>query len=94
MTSNGLAYHAEKFRRAVEANDFSLAQTTLQKYVVCFRSRTRTLAEIESARDLLRWGIGATKANRTQIASELMLLKRVFDAYGPPKRNHTWRLEA
>lgn len=84
---------AEQFRSAVEARDFTLAQTALQEYVDHFRSRSRTLPEIEEAKRLFEWGITATKTEKAQMVEDLMLLKRVFDAYGPPRRFHTWRLE-
>jgi hypothetical protein len=93
MTPTGLGYYAEMFRLAVEAQNYSLAQTALQKYVTCFRSRSRTLVEIEDARSLLQWGVQVAKAQKAQMAEDLMRLKRVFDAYGPLKRKHTWRLE-
>jgi hypothetical protein len=93
MTSPGLAQHANQFRSAVEAGEFSLAQTALREYVACFRSCPRTLLEVESARNLLQWGIRITKSHKAQIAEELMLLKRVFDAYKPAGRVHTWRID-
>jgi len=93
MTPTGLTQHAEAFRTAVEARDFFRAQTVLREYVDRFRSRSRDLAETEDAKRLLQWGIEATKAHKAQVVEELMLLKRFFDAYGPPKRNHTWRIE-
>ncbi len=93
MTSTSLTHHANKFRLAVESRDFSLAQTALREYVACFRSCSRTLREVEEARSLLQWGIQATKVNRAQIAEEMMLLKRVFDAYKPARRFHTWRVD-
>ena len=94
MTTNGLAHHAEMFRAAIDAHDFHLAQAVLQKYVTCFRSRSRSIEEIEDARDLLQWGIAASKAQKAQLAEELMLLKRFFDAYQAPRRGHTWRIDA
>jgi hypothetical protein len=93
MTSTDLAPHAESFRSAVKAHEFALAQTALQKYVSCFQSCCRTLQEIEEARNLLQWGVEATKAQKAQLAEELVLLRRVFDAYRPPKRFHTWHVE-
>lgn len=93
MTGSDLASPAEAFRTAVEAHDLSLAQNALQEYIKCFRSYSRTLAEIEDAKSLLQWGVEATKAHKAQIAEELMLLGRVCDAYGSPKPCHTWRLE-
>jgi hypothetical protein len=93
MTPAGLTQHAETFRAAVEMQDFSRAQASLREYVIGFRSRPRTSAETEDARRLLQWGIDATNALKAQMVEELMLLKRFFDAYGPPKRTHTWRIE-
>jgi hypothetical protein len=93
MTSTSLTHHANKFRLAVESRDFSLAQTALREYVACFRSCSRTAHEVADARKLLQWGIQATKAHKAQMAEELMLLKRVFDAYRPARLAHTWRLE-
>ena len=94
MTTHGLAHHAEMFRAAINAHDFPLAQAALQQYVTCFRSRSRSIEEIEDARDLLQWGIAASKAQKAQLAEELMLLKRFFDAYQAPRRGHTWRIDA
>jgi hypothetical protein len=93
MTPTSLAQYANQFRSAVEARHFSLAQTALRDYVACFRSCTRTLREVEDARKLFEWSIQATKAHKAQMAEELMLLRRVFDAYRPARRPHTWRLE-
>ena len=56
-------------------------------------SCSRTLREVEEARSLLQWGIQATKVNKAQIAEEMMLLKRVFDAYKPARRFYTWRVD-
>jgi len=93
MTGSDLASHAEAFRAAVTAHNPSLAQTALQQYIMCFRSYSRTLAEIEDAKNLLQWGIEATKTHKVQLAEDLMLLKCAFDAYKSPRRCHTWRLE-
>jgi len=94
MTTNGLAHHAEMSRAAIDAHDFPLAQIALQKYVICFRSRCRSIEEIDDARNLLQWGIAASKAQKAQLAEELMLVKRFFDAYRAPRRDHTWRIDA
>jgi hypothetical protein len=94
MTSTSLSCHAEKFRSAVDAHDYPLSQRALQEYVICFRSCSRTLPEVEDARNLLQWGVQATIARKAGLAEELMLLKSVFDAYGRPRRFHTWHLEA
>jgi hypothetical protein len=93
MTSSSLDHQASSFRAAVEAQDFSLAQTALAEYVKRFRSTNRTLQEVEEARTLLEWGVQAAKAQKAQMAEELMLLKRVCDAYGSSRPFHTWRLE-
>ena len=93
MIPSGLTRHAEQFRSAIEGHDFALAQTALQDYINCFRSCPRTLPEIEDARNLLQWGIRLTTSQKAQIAEELMLLKRVFDAYRTPRRSSTWRLD-
>lgn len=93
MTPTGLALYAEVFRSAIEAHDFSQAQTSLQAYCTCLRSCSRTLPEIEEARALLQWGVRAAKAHKAHIAEELMSLKTICDAYGSPKRFHTWRME-
>jgi hypothetical protein len=93
MTSIGFAGYATEFRSAVEAREFSLAQAALQEYIAYFRSRPRTLEEVNDARNLLQWGLQHTHAHKTQIAEELMLLKTVFEAYKPTRRSHTWRIE-
>lgn len=93
MTTTGLGDHANKFRSAVESHDWSLAQTALQEYVQCFRSCSRTLPEVEEARNLLQWAVLATRARKARMAEELMLLKKIVDAYRPPMRFHTWRIE-
>jgi hypothetical protein len=93
MTSHDLAHLTEQIRSAVAAHDFARAQTALREYVACFQSCSRTPAEIEDALNLLQWGVQSFKAQKAQMAEELMLLRRVFDAYGPPKRFHTWRIE-
>ena len=93
MTSSSLAAYANKFRAAVEARDFPLAQAALRDYSACFRSRSRTREEVAEARNLMMWGIEATKAHKAQMAEELMLLKRVCDAYRPAPRAHHWRVE-
>ena len=93
MTSASLDQQANAFRAAVEAQDLTLAQAALLEYVKCFRSFNRTLQEIEEARTLLLWGIQAAKTQKANMAEELMLLKRVCDAYGSLRPFHTWRIE-
>jgi hypothetical protein len=93
MTSAGLGRYAAEFRSAVEARAFSSAQAALEKYIACFRCRPRTLTEVDDARGLLQWGLQQTHVHKTQIAEELMLLKTVFEAYKPPRRVNTWRVE-
>jgi hypothetical protein len=93
MTPTSLTQHANQFRSAVDTADFSLAQTALRDYVACFRSCARTLPEVEDARKLLQWSIQATKAHKARMAEDLMLLKRVCDAYRPKRSAHTWRVE-
>ena len=93
MTSTSLAHHAEIFRQAIEAHDFPSAQSALEAYIACFQSRSRRLAEIEAARHLLAWGVQAAQTQKAQMAEDLMLLRNVVDAYGSPRRCHTWRLD-
>jgi hypothetical protein len=93
MTPTGLAHHAGLFQAAIQAHDFQQAQTALYAYVECFQSRARQLPEVEAARDLLQWGVQTAKAHKAQMAEEFMLLKRVVDAYGSPRRSNTWRLD-
>ena len=93
MSSNRLPVHAEAFRSAVEQHDFVLAGQALQEYIACFRSGTRTAQEIEDAKHLFEWGVQITRTHEARLPEELMLLKRVFNAYGAPRRVHTWRLE-
>jgi hypothetical protein len=93
MKSSGLLQHEEKFRSAVRDNDLARLQAALQGYIACFRARARTVREIEDARRLFEWGIAAASSQRTQMAEELMLLRRMLEAYGTPNRFHTWRLE-
>jgi hypothetical protein len=85
-------HHEEVFRTALEAHDFPVAETALRDYVAWFRSETRNLQEIESARTMLAWGIDVTSAHKVQIAEELIRLKRVFDAYVPQPFTQTWRI--
>jgi hypothetical protein len=84
---------SDAFRTAVEARDFVRAQQHLQEYFTWFRSGPRTAHEMEQARDLLEYGLQITRARKAGISEELMLLRSVFDAYRPPRRFHTWRLE-
>jgi hypothetical protein len=85
-------HHEEAFRSALEAHDFPRAETALRDYVTWFRSASRSREEIESARNLFKWGIDVTSTHRVRIAEELMRLKSVFDAYVPRKRTQTWRV--
>jgi hypothetical protein len=93
MTSRGLAQHEQAFRSAVEAQNFSLAQTTLHRYVACFQARSRTVAEVEAARTLLQWAVSAAQMHKAQLAEDLMLLQRVSEAYSLPRRSNTWGVE-
>jgi hypothetical protein len=93
MTSRCLAHHEQAFRSAVEAQNFSLAQTALQRYVACFQARNRTLAEVEDARTLLQWAVNSAQTYKAQLAEDLMRLQRVSDAYALPRRPPTWRIE-
>ncbi|HEY3835910.1 MAG TPA: hypothetical protein VGL72_05045 [Bryobacteraceae bacterium] len=93
MTPTSLARHAARFRSAVEARDFRAAQAALDDYVAHFRSRGRSLKEVDDARNLLAWGLQQTHAHKAQIAEELMLLKTLVDAYARPVSPHTWRVE-
>jgi hypothetical protein len=85
-------HREEAFRAAVEAHDFSRAEAALRDYVIWFRSESRDLPEIESARNLLQWGISVTTAHKVQLVEELTRLKRVFDAYMPRACTQTWRI--
>jgi hypothetical protein len=85
-------HREEAFRAAVEAHDFSRAEAALRDYVTWFRSESRDLAEIESARNLLQWGISVTTAHKVQLVEELTRLKRVFGAYLPYTCSQTWRI--
>jgi hypothetical protein len=85
-------HREEAFRAAVEAHDFPRAETALRDYVTWFRSESRDLQEIESAKNLLQWGIKVTSAHKVQIVEELTRLKRVFDAYLPRTHTQTWRI--
>ena len=93
MNPSQLNDYGDSFRSAIEACDFTNAGQVLQEYVAWFRSERRTVEEIEHARDLFAWGIQATRLKEARMSEQLMLLKRVCDAYGPPRRFHTWRLE-
>ena len=84
--------HEEAFRSALEAHDFSRAEAALRDYITWFRSDSRDLPEIESARNLLQWGISVTSAHKVQLVEELTRLKRVFDAYLPRTCTQTWRI--
>ncbi len=92
MTPSGPQHPEETFRSALEAHDFPRAEAALQEYVTWFKSGSRSLQEIESARNLFKWGIEVTSARKVRIAEELMRLKRVFDAYLPNRHSQTWRV--
>lgn len=94
MSHSEFCDSAEAFRSAVENHDLSLAQNALQNYIVCFQSRPRSHAEIESARNLLEWGVQAAKTHKMQMAEKLMLLRDLSNTYRPQRRVHTWRIEA
>jgi hypothetical protein len=85
-------HHEEAFRSALEAHDLARAEAALQDYVTWFKSESRSRQEIESARNLFKWGIHVTSTRKARIAEELMSLKRVFDAYLPRKHTQTWRV--
>jgi len=93
MTSPSLTHCAETFRQTVEASNFPLAEAALQSYIVCFRSQSRTLQEVECARNLLQWSILATQLHKAQLSDALMQLRRVFQAYGKVNRSFTWGVE-
>lgn len=92
MKSSGRHPSEEPFRSALAAHDFTRAEEALRDYVTWFGSAPRNLEEIESARNLLRWGIEVTRARKVGIAEELMRLKSVFDAYLPNRRSQTWHV--
>ena len=86
------SHHEELFRAAVEARDFARAELALRQHVAWFKSASRDCQEVESARELVKWGISVTSAHRIEIAEELMRLKTVVDAYLPRKPGETWRM--
>jgi hypothetical protein len=85
-------HHEEAFRSAIEAHDFPGAESALREYVAWFKSESRSLQEIEAARDLLAWGIQLTTVRRVRLTDELMRLRTVLDAYLPRKPFETWRV--
>jgi hypothetical protein len=85
-------HYEEAFRSAVEAHDFSRAEAALRDYVGWFKSESRGPEEIESAKNLVQWGIGVTSAYKVKLVEELTRLKRVFDAYQPRSHTPTWRI--
>lgn len=93
MTPTDLQVSAEAFRSAIEERDFPRADGALRKYAAWFRSHPATVEEIESARQLLQWGVSVTRSHQGRIAEELKLLEEVFKAYRPGRRLNTWRLE-
>ena len=93
MTPALLAIYAEGLQSAIQAHDFSGAQSALHAYCTCFRSRGRNLKEVEEARNLLRSSVQLAQAQKAHLAEELMRLKRICEAYGSPTLSHTWRLE-
>lgn len=90
MAVPDLTLDVRAFRAAVEACDFPRAETELQKYLTAFGSRPRSLAEVESARGLFEWGARTTESNKRAMAEDLMILRRVFKDYVPPRHRHTW----
>jgi hypothetical protein len=92
MTPRGRHPSEQTFRSALAAHDFSRAEAALREYVAWFRSSPRTVQEIESAKDLFKWGIEVTSARKMGIAEELMRLKNIFDAYVPNRRSQTWHV--
>jgi hypothetical protein len=85
-------HQAAAFCSAIEAQDFSRAEAALRDYLTWFMSTSRSLQEIDSARNLLKWSIDLTSGHRTHMAEELMSFRRVLDAYLPPRRTQTWRV--
>jgi hypothetical protein len=80
-------------RSAIENGQLVRAEDEFKAYIAWFQSGPRTLEEVESARDLLGWAIGAVKAQSAQVAEELARLIKVADGYGPARRLHTWQLQ-
>lgn len=85
--------HAAKFRTAIETDDFAMAQKTLGNYILWFQSKPRELADIQSARELMEWGMRTANNRRAHLAEELMLATRLVAAYGRRSETHTWRME-
>jgi hypothetical protein len=85
--------HEQLLRSAIEAGQLDRAETALQAYIAWLESGSRTVDEVQSARDLLAWGIRAVKAQSAQAAEELARLTKVAGGYVPGRRMHTWRLE-
>jgi len=94
MTLPSLTHCAETFRQAVEEGNFPHAEASLQSYIACFRSQSRTLCEVECATNLLRWSIIATQLHKAHLSETLMQARRVFQAYGKSNPNRTWGVEA
>ncbi len=86
------SHREEAFRSALQAHDFPRAEEALREYITWFRSGERSPEEVESARDLLKWGIEITSNRKVRIAAELMRLKSVFDAYRPCASSQTLRV--
>lgn len=93
MSSTNTAGRSDAFRSAVKAHDFVLAGKLLQELVGQFRSGEVSIQEIQATRDLLEWSIARTRAQKARLSEELLSLKRCLDAYAPPRRIHTWRIE-
>jgi hypothetical protein len=93
MMPSSLLDHTQRFRTAVEARDLSLAQQALEDFLSGFRSSSRTPSEVEDARNLFEWAIQEVTIQKTQIADQLMLLKRIIEVYRPPNSFHTWRVD-
>jgi hypothetical protein len=83
----------QALRSAIENGQLVRAERELLAYIAWFQSGPRTLEEVESARDLLGWAIGAVKAQSAQAAEELARLTKVADGYAPGRRLHTWQLQ-
>lgn len=82
--SDSNARYESAFRGALLALDFERAQSSLRDYITWFGSQPRSVAELQSARALLGWGIQFATSARLEIARELMRLKSRLDAY------YTW----
>jgi hypothetical protein len=93
MSDSDIATGTCDFRLAIEAHDFAAAGELLQEIVGHFRSRAVSTQEIQDTLDLLKWAIDRTRTQKARLSEELLSLKRCLDAYAPPRRVHTWRIE-